>query len=253
MATHGAASAPPPSPLDAGVFFPVGSRPPQPLRGHGFLVHGARAAGKTSLAFQAAINTVLYGGGDSESSSVVVLCQESAFYTKVPQPFTPLGSLAESALNRIEFIYVESWTAALREMMGFRTTRAVPTLVLVDDDGFEVAAPAERGGGRGGQHPEVVAAAAAASCLSYLESLHQWVSRHGRAFFYVLVTNQLPESATQLSLPYAAFPVVNVWVGASGAVHITPTPADTAAATAPTHITWMNGLHLRDGGASRCG
>ncbi|CAJ1032703.1 hypothetical protein Q4I30_006214 [Leishmania utingensis] len=228
--------------LDASIFFPEGSRPPQPLHGHGFLLHGARAVGKTSLAFQAAINTVQRSDG-----SVVVLCQESTLYSKVPQPFTPLRSLPESTLGRIEFIYVEGWTAALREMMGFRTTRAVPTLVLVDDDGFEVTAPADCRGKRIGRHSDVLVATAAASCLSYLENLHDWMTRHGHPFFYVLVTNRLPESATQLSLPYAAFPLVNVWVGASGTVQITPTSADsTAAVVAPAVcLTWQNGLRMR--------
>ncbi|KAG5471925.1 hypothetical protein CUR178_02590 [Leishmania enriettii] len=226
--------------VDPGVFFPEGSRPPQSLRGHGFLLHGARAVGKTSLAFQAAINTVQCAGG-----SVVVLCQESSLYAKVPQPFTPLSSLSESALGRIEFIYVESWTAALREMMGFRTTKAVPTLVLVDDDGFDVTAATDRCGKRAGQHRDVLFTSAIASCLSYLEGLHDWMTGHGRAFFYVVVTNRLPQCATPLPLPYAAFPLVSVWIGASGTVQITPTVADrAAAAVAPplAYLTWQNGL-----------
>ncbi|KAG5471275.1 hypothetical protein LSCM1_01348 [Leishmania martiniquensis] len=233
------------SSVDPGVFFPEGSRPAQPLHGHGFLLHGARAVGKTSLAFQAAINTVQCAGG-----SVVVLCQESALYAKVPQPFTPLSTLSEAALGRIEFIYVESWTAALREMMGFRTTRAVPTLVLVDDDGFEVTATADRRSKRAGQNSEVLFTSAIASCLSYLENVHEWMNAHSRVFFYVLVTNHLPESATQLSLPYSAFPLVSVWIGASGTVHITPTTADRAAAGAapsppPAYLTWRNRLCMR--------
>ncbi|CBZ36450.1 hypothetical protein, conserved [Leishmania donovani] len=229
--------------LDAGIFFPEGSRPPQPLHGHGFLLHGARAVGKTSLAFQAAINTVQRAGG-----SVVVLCQESTLYAKVPQPFTPLSSLSESALGHIEFIYVEGWTAALREMMGFRTTRAVPALLIVDDDGFEVTVPADGRGKRSGQYLDFLVDTAAASCLSYLENLHDWMTRHDRPFFYILVTNHLPESATQLSLPYAAFPLVNVWVGASGTVQITTTQAGGTAevVSPPAYLTWQNGLRMRD-------
>ncbi|KAG5497521.1 hypothetical protein JKF63_03785 [Porcisia hertigi] len=234
--------APHPS-LDAGIFFPKGSRPSQALRGHGFLLHGARAVGKTSLAFQAVINTVQCAGG-----SAVVLCQESTLYAKVPQPFTPLSSLSESDLGRIEFIYVEGWTAALREMMGFRTTRMVPTLVLIDDDGFEVTAPADRFGKRVGPHPDVLVATAVASCLSYLENIQDWMSRNGRSFFYVVVTNQIPDSCTELALPYAAFPLVNMWIGASGTLQITPIPGDDAAALAPppVYLTWKNGLRTRD-------
>ncbi|CBZ29103.1 conserved hypothetical protein [Leishmania mexicana MHOM/GT/2001/U1103] len=228
--------------LDPGIFFPEGSRPPQPLYGHGFLLHGARAVGKTSLAFQAAINTV-----QRTSGSVVVLCQESTLYAKAPQPFTPLSSLSESALGRIEFIYVEGWTAVLREMMGFHTTRAVPTLLLVDDDGFEVTVAADRRGKRSGQHPDVLVDTAAASCLSYLENLHDWMTRHDRPFFCVLVTNHLPEPATQLPLPYATFPLVNVWVGASATVQITTTQACGAAevVSPPAYLTWQNGLRMR--------
>ncbi|GET91038.1 hypothetical protein, conserved [Leishmania tarentolae] len=241
MAAPSRDCAQPPS-LDASIFFPEGCRSPQRLYGHGFLLHGARAVGKTSLAFQAAINTVQGVGG-----SVVVLCQESTLYAKVPQPFTPLGSLSESALGHIEFIYVAGWTAALREMMGFCTTRAVPTLLLVDDDGFEVTAPTDRRGKRSGQHPDVLVATTIASCLSYLENIHDWMTRHDHPFFYIVVTNHLPESATQLSLPFAAFPLVNVWIGASGVVQITANAADGAAEVVipPAYLTWQNGLRMR--------
>lgn len=226
-----------PQRLDAAIFFQRGSRPSQPLRGHGFLLHGARAAGKTSLAFQAAINTVLDGG------HVVVLCHESAFYAKVPVPFTPLHTLTEAALGCIEFVYVESWTGVLKELMELRHCSTVPPLLLVDDDGFEAEAPSQHGG-RSGQHADVVTATAAAACLSYLENIHDWMARNAKSFAYVVVTNQLTESATQLALPYAAFPLVNVWVGASGVVQMTPVPSD-AAVVAPAYVTWRNGLQLQ--------
>ncbi|KPA73939.1 putative mitochondrial hypothetical protein [Leptomonas pyrrhocoris] len=226
--------------LDAAVFFEEGRRPSQPLRGHGFLLHGARASGKTSLAFQAAINTVQREG---ERGQVVVLCQESAFYAKVPVPFTPLGALSPSELGRIEFVYVESWSAALRELMELRTLHAVPPLLLIDDDGFEVETPSARLG-RSGQHADVLTSTAAAACLSYLENIHDWITRNRRPFSYVLVTNALPESATRLALPYAAFPLVSVWVGASGVVQVTPVPCDPTV-IAPAYLTWRNGLQLR--------
>lgn len=231
-----------PRTLDAAVFFPAGRRPSQPLQGHGALVHGARAVGKTSLAFEAAVNTVLSGG------SVVVLCKEAALYAKLPQPFTPLRSLSAAALGRLDFIYVDGWTAALREMMTFRTTRAVPTMALIDEDGFDVApAPADRREGRAGQRPELLQATAAAACLSYLSNLHDWMTRQSRPFFYVVATNELPESASQLSLPYTAFPLVDVWVGASGVVEITPVAAERAVVVvAPAYIAWRDGLCLRD-------
>lgn len=225
--------------LDAAALFREGSRPSQPLHGHGFLVHGARASGKTSLAFQAVVNTVQR----NDTGHVVVLCQESAFYAKVPVPFTPLNSLPESALGRIEFVYVESWSGVLRELLELRTTQSVPPLLLIDDDGFVLEAPTQRGG-RSGQHSDVLTSTAAAACLSYLENMHDWMTRNARCFSYVLVTNQLPESATQLALPYAAFPVVNVWVGASGVVQITPMPSD-GAVVAPAYIAWRSGLQLQ--------
>lgn len=228
-----------PRKLDAAVFFQQGSRPSQLLSGHGFLVHGARASGKTSLAFQAAINAVHSG------DHVVVLCHESSFYAKVPAPFTPLNTLSEAALGRIEFVYVERWSGALRELMELRTTRAVPPLLLIDDDGFETAAAAaSQRGGRSGQQADVQAAAAAAATLSYVENVYDWMLRNGRGFAYIVVTNGLSESATQLALPYAAFPLVSVWVGASGVVQVTPLPADTTA-VAPAYVTWRNGLQLR--------
>lgn len=229
-----------PRKLDAAVFFEEGSRPSQPLMGHGFIVHGARASGKTSLAFQAAISTAQRGCDDQY---VMVLCNESAFYAKVPAPFTPLSSLTDSALSRIVFVYVESWKAVLRELMELRSTQDVPSLLMIDDDGLEVEAPS-RQNGRAGQHAGVFASTAAASCLSFLENVHAWMSRHRKPFSYLLVTNQLPESATQLALPYAAFPLVNVWVGASGVVEITPTPSDDVVVP-PAYITWLNGLRLR--------
>ncbi|KPI90318.1 hypothetical protein ABL78_0545 [Leptomonas seymouri] len=225
--------------VDAAVFFEEGRRPSQPLQGHGFLLHGARSSGKTSLAFQAAINAVQRAHG---SEGVVVLCQESAFYAKVPVPFTPLNSLSESALGRIEFVYVESWHMALRELMELRVIRAVPPLLLIDDDGFEVEA-ASRRDGKSGQHADVLASTAAAACLSYLENVHDWMARNQRPFSYILVTNRLPESATRLPLPYAAFPLVSVWVGASGVVQVTPMPCD-ATVVAPAYVTWRNGLQL---------
>lgn len=228
--------------LDAAAFFQEGSRPSQPLQGHGCLVHGARASGKTSLAFQAAINAIRRSGDDAPVV-VVVFCQEAAFYAKVPVPFTPLSTLTESALGQIEFVYVESWSGVLRELMELRTTRAVPPLLLIDDDGFELDTAARRGG-RNGQHADVLTSTAAAACLSYLENIQNWMSRSAQTFSYIVVTNELPESATQLPLPYAAFPLVNVWVGASGVVRITPIPTDTTV-VAPAYVTWRNGLQLR--------
>lgn len=242
--------------LDASIFFAKGSRPAQPLQGQGFLVHGARAAGKTSLAFQAVVNTVHDTSGSSRGGSgsndgaephVVVLCQESVFYAKVPVPFTPLSALPDSSLNHIEFVYVSSWQGTLRELMELRTTQSVPPLLLIDDDGFETAAAPLATGQlrRGGQQADALASTtAAAACLSYLANLHDWMTRNEKPFSYVVVTNQLPESATLLPLPFGAFPVVNVWVGASGVVQMTPVAFDRAV-VAPAYVTWRNGLQLR--------
>lgn len=45
--------------LDCRVLFEANTQPSTLCRGKGFLIRGARQAGKSSLAFQAAINTVL--------------------------------------------------------------------------------------------------------------------------------------------------------------------------------------------------
>lgn len=230
--------------VDFNVFFPEGARLPQPLQGHGFLIHGARASGKTSLAYEAAIQTVRAGG------QVVVLCVESALYAKVPQPFTPLKSLPQSVLSRIEFIYVDGWSTALRELMAFRLVREVPELLLIDDDGFteaNVARLAERPpSGFGFKDHSMLhrgLPASMAACLSFLENMYSWVTRNGRSVFYTVVTNDVPDGSTQLPLPFTAFPLVNVWFGASGLVQVTPSVGDPAVVK-PVQLCWDRGLSI---------
>ncbi|EPY33537.1 hypothetical protein AGDE_04056 [Angomonas deanei] len=189
--------------MDFSVFFEKGTYSPAPLQGNGFFVSGARSCGKTSFTFQAVINTILDGG------SVLVLCSESSIYSKVPQPFVPLASLPEEALQRIEFIYINRWSEAVEELAMFDKVDEVPSLIVVDDDEFADAA--EEGNTRSTAN---IGGVGVPLCLSYLENMKQWRQRNGKPFFYIAVSNTICVSEVHaLPLPYAVFPLVRVWVG----------------------------------------
>lgn len=246
--------------VDFSVFFPSGTRRSEPLKGGGFLLHGPRSSGKTSFAFQAAVNTVLAGG------SVVALCHEHGVYRKVPEPFTPLTSLDHEALHRLEFAYVTDWKGALRELMAmddevvaneaWRRRRgpadaegatdegarsSAPQLVLVDDDGFTM--------------DEMWAA----QCFSYLDSMYQRSLRCGRdsrlegnqlpPFMYIVVCNAAELTGSELdgvpSLPISAFPCVHVRFSRSGMVSVTPLVEDTEADVGPLLLGWQGGLKVQ--------
>lgn len=215
--------------MDWSLFFEQGRVAPQPLHGHGVLIHGARQSGKTSFAFQAAVNTVLAGG------RATILCEESALNAKLPQPFVSLSALPEAALQRMEFVYVNGWGSALMELMGWTSTRDVPSLLLIDDDGFT-----EETAGRANHTTHAMAL-----CLSFVENLWDWVSRRGGRLMYAVVTNAFPDYSGRLPLPFTAFPVVSVqFEGMSGVIRVTPMPEDTADPPL-TKVTWANnGLRL---------
>lgn len=261
-------------PLDFSDFFPAGVRPPQPMLGHGYLIHGARSCGKTSLAFQAAVNCVLGGG------RVLVICQESSVYAKVPRPFVPLSSLPEEALTRMEFVYADCWPAAFREVaVATRRRASLPDLVLIDDDGMameDLGAPASAAAGTTAG-PELRPGASRghragginsiAQCFSLLENITEWLShRNGRQFTYIVTTNSSTvggagagsdggfrgagssyhqRQGSAVGLPLAAFPVVRIFIGSSGTVQVTPVPADRADTVCKSFsLRWDDGLQL---------
>ncbi|RNF26395.1 uncharacterized protein Tco025E_01256 [Trypanosoma conorhini] len=208
--------------MDAALFFPRDAAPPwRHLCGHGCFIRGARRSGKTSFAFQAAVNTVRGGG------RAVVLCQEHVLYSKMPRPFTPLGDLDEAALLRMEFLYVESLADAFREVAAWSTPEDAPALVILDDDSFADAGDARR----------------TAQMLSALENVHAWLTRCGRCFHYVLVSNSFPERGQGVELPFAAFPLLCLLFGSAGSVSVQTLEDDTAEAK-PLRLAWHDGLLL---------
>ncbi|EKG05928.1 hypothetical protein TCSYLVIO_002989 [Trypanosoma cruzi] len=206
--------------IDASLFFSREEPAPWPqLSGHGCFIRGARHSGKTSFAFQAAVNTAQNGG------RVVVLCREHVLYMKMPQPFTPLGSLDEDALLRIEFMYVDSFPDAFRELGAWSTPDDVPALLLLDDDSFTDAGDTRR----------------TAQVLSALENVHAWITRCGRCFHYVFVSNSFPEIWQGAELPFAAFPLVCFLFGSTGSVSVQTTVGDMSEPK-PLRLSWHNGL-----------
>lgn len=217
--------------LDVNIFFPPGSRAPHTLEGHGFFLYGGRRCGKTSLVFQASVNCVLSGG------RVVVLCHEAVLAAKLPKPFTRLTAVPEEALQRIEFIYVDSWTTVTRELMALSQLQEAPSLIIVDDDGFsEDVVKRDRTPG-----PKAVAQG-----LSFMDNYWDWMHRNGRDFTYVVVTNRLADSAGRLGLPYTAFPLVHLYVSSTGLVEVTPTAADRSPIEVVS-LRWADGLELAEG------
>eukprot|EP00796_Vickermania_ingenoplastis_P009460 gene9460-6642_t len=199
--------------VDFSDFFPAGTRESEPLLGSGFILFGPRSTGKSSFAFQAAVNVVLRGG------SVIVLCHETCIYRKVPRPFTPLSSLSAEELQRLEFAYVSDWTAALEHLMEMDAQAescGLPDLVLLEDDSF----PSDP------RSPLL-----AAHCASYAEGVAARLSGGGaQRFYYILVLNAAePGPAGRLELPLSALPAVQVRFTLSGVVHVAPVAGDAGA------------------------
>ncbi|KEG09389.1 hypothetical protein DQ04_05301030 [Trypanosoma grayi] len=210
-------------PVDVSMFLERNASAPTPrLPGHGCFIRGARRRGKTSFAFQAAVNTV------QDGARAVVLCQEHVLYSKMPQPFTPLTMLDEAALRRIEFVYVESLADVVREVGGWSTPHEAPALVLVDDDSLTDAGDVRR----------------TAQVLSALENVHEWLTRIGQVFHYVLVSNSFAERQQSVELPFAAFPLVNALFGSAGTVSLQPTQSEMTQMK-PLRLEWRDGLVLQ--------
>ncbi|RNF11041.1 hypothetical protein TraAM80_01168 [Trypanosoma rangeli] len=208
--------------MDVTLFLPRDEAPPwRHVCGHGCLIRGARHSGKTSFAFQAAVSTVRDG------SRVMVLCQEHVLYSKMPRPFTPLGDLDEAALLRMEFLYVDSLADTLREVAAWSTPDEAPALVLIDDDSFTDAG-------------EVCQTA---QTLSALENVHAWLTRCGRCFHYVFVSNSFPERGQGVELPFAAFPLVCFLFGSAGTVSVQTLEGDISEAKS-LRLAWHDGLVL---------
>ncbi|EPY36454.1 hypothetical protein STCU_00573 [Strigomonas culicis] len=217
--------------LDFSDFFKKGSWPSVPLKGNGYFVSGARACGKTSFAFQVAVNCVLDGG------IALVICTEASVHAKVPRPFVKLEDLPASALERIQFLYVDSWASAAHELMELSAADEIPSFIMIDDDGFadgaDAAAPARA--------PPSLGSASLALCLSCLENVGDWLARNRRPLSYAVVSNTAcADHMRRLPLPLGAFPLVHVWMGASGTVQVTPVAAD-------DRVVEMCALRWRDG------
>ncbi|ORC84772.1 uncharacterized protein TM35_000411420, partial [Trypanosoma theileri] len=199
---------------------------------------GARHSGKTSFAFQSAVNSAL------EGRRVIVMCCEHVLCSKLPQPLTPLCNLDKTALGRIEFVYVESIAEVVRELSTWMTPQDVPALVIVDDDSFTDAGDARR----------------TAQLLAALENVYEWMTRHanthtngtsavgssavGVRFHYVLVSNNFPERSQGAELPFSAFPLVCIYVGSTGSVVVHTMETDRTEVR-PLQLEWDNGLILR--------
>ncbi|KAG8339283.1 hypothetical protein ERJ75_000360300 [Trypanosoma vivax] len=205
--------------VDMSLFLPVGTAPQ--LNGNGCIVHGARQSGKTSFAFQAVMTTVRNGG------RVVVFCREQALYAKMPQPFTSWQELSDLALSRIEFAYVSSIAGVVQEVGSWLSANSVPTLLLVDDDGFADAGDVRR----------------VALLLSMMENIVEWLGCFGQTFHYVLVTNSLPEWNLPEELPLAPFPLVWFLFTSSGSIHVR-TKGVTENQFGPLLVSWDGRLIL---------
>jgi hypothetical protein len=108
----------------------------------GLVITGVPRAGKSSLAFQAAVDHARRG------RRVVVLCQQAAMYAKMPRPQRDVDELGEATLVLIEFVYVAGLTDVRRHCAAnfdHDPTAAdggvpFPSLVVVEDDGLDDAA-----------------------------------------------------------------------------------------------------------------
>lgn len=223
--------------LDFSLFFPPGVRASEPLCGSGFFLYGPRGVGKSSFAYQAAVNTVLAGG------TVVVMCHEHNVSRRVPMPFTPISSLSRDELRRLEFMYVNDWAAALTELWNMESSRSVPDVILIDDEGFGLVVD-------GARNPMM----AAANCLSYCLNMRERLggssspgdlgSNGKKALTFIVISNAI--GGDGLELPLTALPMVQVRFTVSGFVHVLPLPCDMEATVEPFSLGWneLSGLCL---------
>lgn len=225
--------------LDLSNFFKKGTWPSVPLKGNGFFLSGARGCGKTSFAFQVAINCVLDGG------TALVICREASMQAKLPKPFVKLEEIPVNMLDRIQFIYVEDWSAAAQELMELSAKDEVPSVIVIDDDGFDAAAAdASTATRTTSSSSSSLGSPSLSLCLSCLENVKDWFSRNHLPLSYVVVSNTAyADHMRRLPLPLGAFPVVHIWMGASGTVQVTPVAADTTAVDVFS-LQWRDGLCL---------
>lgn len=222
--------------LDFSEFFKKGTWPSVPLQGNGFFLSGARACGKTSFAFQVVINCVLEGG------TALVICRETSMQAKLPKPFVKLEEIPVSALDRIQFLYVESWTDAAQEVMDFSATDEIPSIILIDDDGFDDSVEANTANRTASSASG--GSSALPLCLSCLDNMKDWFARSQLPLVYMVVSNTAyADHMRRLPLPLGAFPVVHIWMGASGTVQVTPVAADSSVIEVFS-LQWKDGLCL---------
>ena len=186
------------------------------LFGNGILLYGSSGSGKSSLAFQCALNCAA-GHAPSIASPtrdldnvgqvhprVVVCCHRSVPHTKAPKPQSSMDALDEETLDRIEFVYVETLADVRRhcaELFDFTTEsqRASgspakmppPTLIVVEDDGLSDAAISIGG------NSSIDAKLSYSKTVALLESTTSYIRTQGdqwpglrlHAASYILVSN----------------------------------------------------------------
>lgn len=236
--------------LNFATFFPHGCREDQFLQGSGYYFYGVRRGGKSSFAFQAAINTVLDGG------TVLALCHEQCVSRKVPQPFTSLAALSMEELNRLEFAYVSDWESAIKELLdidesGSEDENYIPDLIILEDDGWN-SVPIFTGYGEGDRRSRGLLDGLRATCLSILVNLRNRMLRSRRNFTFIVVSNHEPGIDygggldRRLELPLSNFPLVHVQFSGTGVVHVIPLACDTKATINSFSLEWNDGLQLCD-------
>lgn len=249
--------------LNIGTFFPLGWREDQFLLGCGYFLYGARSSGKSSLAFQAAVNTVQRGG------TVLVLCHEQCLSHKVPQPFTSLATLSEEELNRLEFGYVNDWESAIKELLDMddgasEDGSCIADMIILEDEGWNSfpSAGSPRGGrssgrphSRGvlnsdsGRYFRGVLDSQRATCLSILVLLRNRMMQSGRNLTFIVVSNnysaiEYSGLENTLDLPLSNFPLVQLQFSPSGMVNVIPLPSDGKAFLSSFSLQWKDGLQL---------
>lgn len=218
--------------IDVNVFLNAANHNCCHLRGSGVVIRGAPHSGKSSLAFQAAINVAQRG------ERVLVICHEQILYTKVPRPFTPLDSVDSQSLALIEFVYVTSFGTALAQLAKLPVVD-FPSLIVVDNDGIDGFSPASQ-------------ATATSVLLSALMNVSDWRRRcmPAGSFFFVYADHHhhpaCVDNAISDASPAGAFPIVTIDVSANGVVSVRPIPGDHVVVNRIL-VSWgPEGLELRE-------
>lgn len=204
------------------------------VQGEGLVIAGMPRTGKSSLAFQCALEHAFLG------KRVMIFCCRSVAYAKLPQPQCDISTVDEGVLGRIEFTYVSSLKDVRRacaESLGLTSGERTavgkdsnnssdPSVIVVEDDGLEDS------------HDK----ASAMKTLAVLSNTVQWIrTERMSSCFYVFVTNcvssafapekepHAPADDTKivpLPLPYRAAPVhCKITVASSGAAELACGPS----------------------------